>query len=303
MTAKISVLMANLNNGRFLTEAIESLECQTIGEWELIVVDDASSDDSCDLIRAAARADSRIKPSFHKQTAGVGPTKKECAALAAAPILAVLDPDDTLAPDALETHYLAHEASPGAALIWSGYFECDSELRVLRQSTSSFTGDANGGYLLADPGAIHAFWSCKRAHYARTEGFSPRYPLAEDQDLFYKLEEVGATQNIPGVHYYYRHHSGGISTGEKTAEAFGWHLLAMVDAYERRKPGMDSSVRRQALDIIQRHWQHFGTWGLTVISDDLLRSLRRTTVQRRLQYRIVWAYGRETIRRRLKATL
>ena len=54
--------------------------------------------------------------------------------------------------------------------------------------------------------------------------------LAEDQDLFYKLEEVGQTMAINKKLYYYRTHSRSISRNDNSALAYTFHLYAMFDA-------------------------------------------------------------------------
>ncbi|WP_146897101.1 glycosyltransferase family 2 protein, partial [Chryseobacterium lathyri] len=58
---KITVLIANYNNGRFFKECFDSLLSQTLTDWEAIILDDASTDNSLELIRNITEKDSRFK--------------------------------------------------------------------------------------------------------------------------------------------------------------------------------------------------------------------------------------------------
>jgi glycosyltransferase involved in cell wall biosynthesis len=279
---------------------MESLQAQSLSEWELIVVDDGSTDDSPAILANWAARDPRIRVVLNRVNRGVGHTKATCASMATAPIVAILDPDDALEPEALSVVATAHSQLPDASLIWTEHFVCDDLLAIRSTSASSFAGDAKAGYLSAQPGSIHAFWSVKRSAYMKTAGFSKDYWLAEDQDLFYKLEEVGATRNVPIPLYRYRMHQGGISTGQKTAEAFGWHLLAMADAVERRTGHSEAALLAEMRRVVQSHWENFSTWGITTISSALLLRIIRRGIRARMGSGVLWPYLREKIRRTVR---
>jgi len=68
---KVSVLVPTYNYARFLPEAIESILAQEFTDYELIVSDDASTDDSADIIRPYAARDSRIRAEFHPANLGM----------------------------------------------------------------------------------------------------------------------------------------------------------------------------------------------------------------------------------------
>lgn len=301
MKPLISVLMANYNHGGLIGTAIASVQAQTLAAWELVIVDDGSRDDSLAAIARAAAGDPRIRLEGRAQNRGVGYAKRLCAELANAPVLAVLDPDDRLAENALEVMVAAHAERPQASLIWSNCYLCDPDLRVKATTESGFVGDAEAGCLTQEPGCIHSFWSFKREFYDMTGGFNAGYPLAEDQDLFYKLEEVGATSHVPDVLYYYRIHEHGISTGARTAEAFGWHLLVMQEALRRRSRVWDRKRMRHAKRAIAVHWESFFAWGITHITRSMLRRLRVTAWRSKLSPRILWSCAREELRRKIRS--
>lgn len=76
-----SVLIANYNNGKYLMEAIESVRQQTYTNWEIILVDDASTDNSKELYKELEK-DERIHIYLNEQNIGCGYTKRRCAELA-----------------------------------------------------------------------------------------------------------------------------------------------------------------------------------------------------------------------------
>ena len=81
MNPLFSILIANYNNGAFLQEAIDSVLAQTYGHWEVILVDDKSTDDS-PAIYEKYSADSRFKIYYNDKNRGCGFTKHRCAELA-----------------------------------------------------------------------------------------------------------------------------------------------------------------------------------------------------------------------------
>jgi glycosyltransferase involved in cell wall biosynthesis len=273
----MSVVIANYNNSDFLREALDSLRKQSVTSWEAIIVDDGSDQRNRQLLRSLTASDRRVRVVELGKRTGVGNTKRVAVENAIGNIVGVLDPDDALRPDAVAIILEAHARHPTASLIWTDYFLCDADLTPNSESTSHYEGDNEQGYLLHEPGSIHAFWSFKRFNYNQTSGFDSRFVLAEDQDLFLKLEEVGKTVYLPGPLYYYRIHDRGISTGVRTAEAFGWHLLAMSEALRRRKNRLDREQYRLQRNAVLEHWAKFADWGLSKVSVSLsLKLLRRS---------------------------
>lgn len=91
-----SVLIANYNNGKYLVESIESVRQQTYANWEIILVDDASTDNSPELYKELEK-DKRIHIYLNEQNMGYGYTKCRCAELATGGGISVIkDSDDRM---------------------------------------------------------------------------------------------------------------------------------------------------------------------------------------------------------------
>jgi glycosyltransferase involved in cell wall biosynthesis len=257
--------MANYNNGHFIKSAVNSVLNQTCKAWELLIVDDGSEDNSVSVIRSMAAADSRIRYLQNDRNRGVGCTKRRLVENCRGDMVAVLDPDDTITEDALAVMWAAHTHKPEASLCWSEHWICDEFLNVITKSSSNFGGDSFAGYIFARSGDIHHFWTFKRDAYFKTSGFDPSFRLAEDQDLFYKLEEIGATHHVDKPLYKYRQHSGSISIGDKRAAAFACHLVAMCAALRRRKSLISPEIWEKQRQVVWRRYKSFLEWGVPKI--------------------------------------
>jgi glycosyltransferase involved in cell wall biosynthesis len=109
--AQFSILMANHNNARFIDEAIQSVLDQTFGDWELVIVDDASVDDSVERIRKYLK-DARIR--LYRKERNEGYTKALIFGLTkvSSGIVGILDSDDALTINAIEKAHAVHTQNP-----------------------------------------------------------------------------------------------------------------------------------------------------------------------------------------------
>ncbi|MEZ0129887.1 glycosyltransferase family 2 protein [Flavobacterium sp. LBUM151] len=114
-TPLVSILVANYNNGHFFADCYQSILNQTYINWEVIIVDDGSIDDSVRVVKKMIGDDKRFKLYVNKENKGCGYTKNRCALLAQGEILGFLDPDDALTSNALTVMSEAHCLNTGAA--------------------------------------------------------------------------------------------------------------------------------------------------------------------------------------------
>jgi predicted HAD superfamily hydrolase/glycosyltransferase involved in cell wall biosynthesis len=99
----ISVIIPSYNHARYIAQAIESVIQQSFSDWELIIIDDCSKDDSWDLINNYS--DKRIHTTRHQQNQGAHTTINEGLALAKGDFLTILNSDDTYSPERLQQLY------------------------------------------------------------------------------------------------------------------------------------------------------------------------------------------------------
>lgn len=226
-----SVLIANYNNGKYLIEAIESVILQTYTNWEIIIVDDASTDNSYELYREL-EMDSRIKIYHNSINKGCGFTKRRCVELANGQICGFLDPDDELLQGAIAVMIETHFNHLNASIVFSRYYFCNDKLEI--QGESRLLEIPIGhSYFTYKNYMPEVFATFKKNFYDKTTGLSPDYLMGVDQDLYFKLEEVGDLVIIDKFTYKYRIHNKGISNEDQN-KSFYWNLIVRHDVCLRR---------------------------------------------------------------------
>lgn len=213
-------------------DAIESVRCQTYTHWEIVIVDDGSTDNS-KTVYESLKNDSRIRIFHNDENKGCGYTKRRCAELAKGELCCFLDADDALMPDALQTHADAHQQHPDVSCVFSRFYYCDNALNIvgeLRKLDITPGKDyfTNRSYM---PEHLTSF---KRASYQKSEGIDPSLPSAVDQDLYFKLEEVAPVLVLEKFTYKYRQTSEQISQGNRWIETYYWNLIVRQRTCERR---------------------------------------------------------------------
>jgi glycosyltransferase involved in cell wall biosynthesis len=246
MNEKFSVLISNYNNGKFILDAINSVKRQTYPNWELIIIDDCSTDNSVEIYKGLEE-DDRIRIFFNEHNLGQGSTKHQCVMRAEGEICGFLDPDDALAEDAVQIMVEEHRKHPDASLINSTRYDTDENLNVLSVCSYGCSIPPGQTFLSYRKGITH-FATFKKKYYEMTEGIGTFMLRAPDHDLFYKLEEVGNVYFVDKPLYYYRQNTGiNFSLGdENMIKAHAWDLYAMINACRRR----GISIEKNALKYV-----------------------------------------------------
>ena len=207
---KISILIANYNNGKYFTDCYNSLLNQSYTNWEVIIVDDASTDDSIEVITNIIKNDSRFKLYHNQQNKGCGFTKRECMKYAEGDICAYLDPDDALYSTALEACVLEFAKNTDIVALYSQMMLCNENLtpdKVFASTKQIY----NSRYFFNCPTQFAHFFVFKKETYLKTSGINANLKSAVDQDLYLKILEHGNVAFIKEPLYLYRLHSNGIS--------------------------------------------------------------------------------------------
>ena len=234
---KFSILMANYNNGKYIEEAIDSVLNQTFQDWELIIVDDCSTDDSLEKIKPYLK-DTRVRLLKNDVNLGKIDTLKKMVYESKAEIFGELDSDDALYSDAIEIMYNAHQEHSDCGLIYSQFVYCDPELNPKKK-----------GYCCALPtnktslhcDCVSAFRTFKKTDYFKTEGWvGEELYAAEDKDIILKMEEVTKLFYVDKILYKYRFLPYSLSRNP-LKKRIGQidYILVKYNAYKRR---LNSSI-------------------------------------------------------------
>ena len=236
-TPLFSTLIANYNNGRYLMDAVNSVYRQTYKNWEIIIIDDASTDNSHEILDQLSN-DKRISIHINKKNKGVGDTKFRLAAMAQGELFAFLDADDRLEPNALEVMVEEHKKHPECSLINSNHKCLRGEEIIPPLVKVGPRSNEPDDLLLCNGNRVHHIAVFKTEMYRMTKGADFFFFfLAEDLNMYYKMEEVGKIGFVDIPLYQYRiDNTNSISLGSEEKKRRGRYFVAVarLDAYKRR---------------------------------------------------------------------
>lgn len=209
---KVSILMPVYNTQQYLAEAIDSVIRQTYYDWELIIINDGSTDDSENII--LSYKDCRIKYYKNPENKGLIYTRNKMIEYASGIYLAFLDSDDAAYPERLEhqVKFLDRNIDYGLCGTWSEMI--DEQGKKIKNLKLSDQNDEIRCTLLFSSTFIQSSIMIRKELLIKYP-YDEKYPLAEDYDLWCRLSRVCKLSNIPICLTKYRWHSSNISKSKK----------------------------------------------------------------------------------------
>jgi hypothetical protein len=213
----VSIIMSVYNGARFLGEAIDSIINQTFLEWELIVVDDASVDDTSEILAEYAKRDSRVRGCTLQVNQGAAAARNVACRQARAPLVAIMDADDVSLADRLVTQVEYLKSHPEISVVGSWVRLINDEGRVgpIRRYPTSPALIAWSLFFFNS--LAHPTVMMRRTALNMEAVFNPQYRLAQDYALFTSLSRRVQMANIPDVLVHYRTWGG--NSSRKPAQA------------------------------------------------------------------------------------
>lgn len=249
----VSVVTANYNGARHLAAAVSSVLGQTLASWELIIVDDGSSDDSLEVIAGATAGDPRVKVIVQPQNGGPGAARNRALDEARGRWIAVFDADDLMAPDRLERLVARGEAdradvvvdnlcvfSDGGNEPWKPFLTGRAYAQARWITLADYIGSAKMYSNRPGLGYLKPLFFA-----AAMEGVRYRDGLriGEDYDLVLRLLAAGCTMRLePAALYRYRRHESSIS--HRMSRAHIEQMLAADASLEAELATQCAAVRR-----------------------------------------------------------
>jgi lipopolysaccharide transport system ATP-binding protein len=255
----VSVVMPVRNAERYLDQAIGSLLAQTLRDFELIVIDDGSTDRSPEIIQRYADNDARIRPVLREHR-GITPTLNQGLQLARGRYFCTLDADDVAAPELLDQEVSYLESHPECVLVACRLLLIDAEGAPIRTTNIEETHEDIDAALMG----FHSFYTAN-GYLARREtvvevgGFREDVALAEDRDLCLRLAERGRMGHIAEPLYLYRQHTTNVCQ-ERMEELNECVRRVVSDARGRRRlEALPAEVGPPALGRLSNMHRH-RTW-------------------------------------------
>ena len=207
----ISVIMPVYNAARYLNEAVESVLAQTFADFELIVVNDGSTDGSERILHRLAAKDGRIKLISRPNTGYVAAIDEAIAA-SAGQYLARMDADDVCLPERFAKQVALLDARPNVGVVGTSYDLIDARGRFLHTMRQPTSDDALQRACLAGSTPIcHPTAMIRRSTLDAVGGYDASAFPAEDLDLWLRLGEVSQLACLPEPLLRYRLHAASIS--------------------------------------------------------------------------------------------
>ncbi|MDR2489690.1 MAG: glycosyltransferase [Desulfovibrio sp.] len=235
-TPHISVCLPVYNAQAFLSCAVESILGQSYPHFELLVVDDGSTDASAEILARYAAHDERVKV-FSQQNSGLVVSLNRLLHEAKAPLIARMDADDVALPDRFAKQIEVMQARPELAALGGSLITIDQDgtpgARIRYPQGADLRRYARYASPVAHPAVMMRTDLVKRAG-----GYRQYYRHCEDYDLWLRLLDMAEMDNLDDVLLHYRTHGSNISVAHAFAQRMGTCVAQAVARY-RQQTGED----------------------------------------------------------------
>lgn len=217
----VSVIMSHCNGEAFLTKAVESVLAQTFTDFEFIIIDDGSTDGSPAILKRLAERDARIKLTL-RGNRGLTKTLNDGLKLAKGKYLARMDSDDVCMPDRFAKQVAYLDAHPDVVALGGAYEMIDDAGRVFhRMEYADDDAALQESSLSGRPALCHPLVMMRGNAVDKVGGYDEAFPVAQDNDLWLRLGEVGKLGCLPDVILQYRQHGKSVSEAKSAKQIDG----------------------------------------------------------------------------------
>ncbi len=260
----ISVAMSVYNCERFLPLAIKSVLGQSFADFELLILDDGSTDGSAAIIRRYAEADSRVRPVI-RENRGLIASLNQLLGMAQAPLVARMDADDICRPErfARQVAFLTDHPDYGVVGSWSEDIGEHGEALVRSGADHPLVHEEmlaaieQGEQLICHPAVMY-----RRDVVLSVGGYHAAFRHCEDLDLWLRLSSVTRMGNIPERLLRYRRYPDQVSARHSTEQQIG-AVIARLAWEERRDGRPDPTEHLSRLPAIDELDALFGRTGVS----------------------------------------
>ncbi len=223
----VSIITPTYNCGRFIEETIKSVQAQTYTEWEMIISDDCSTDDTREVIAPYLESDPRIKYICNEKNSGAAITRNNALKVAKGRWIAFLDSDDLWLPEKLEKQIRFMEEN-GYAFSYHEYTEISESGEDLgvyvsgRKSVGKF-----GMYACCWPGCLAVMYDARKIGLIQINDVKKNNDTAMWLKVIRKANCYLLKENLAR----YRRRKGSITPPSLKARIL-WHYRLFRDAEE-----------------------------------------------------------------------
>jgi glycosyltransferase involved in cell wall biosynthesis len=273
MPPTVTVLLAVFNGQTYLSSAVDSVLSQTFRDFELLVIDDGSTDQTLPILREFEKADPRVRL-ITRPNKGLTNTLNEGLGLARGKYLARMDADDLCLPTRFEKQVAYLDAHPDCVLVGSRVLLIDPDGMPLKEMAAEATHEQidaahlNRGWPVVHPAVMMRLDAIQKAGNYRDE-----FNTLEDLDLFLRLGEIGKLANLPEVLLHYRQHFASVTHSKETQQMA---IRQAIYDQTRGRRGLPRDVppppaRTKPLEKFEQH----RTWAWTALQNGHRKTARK----------------------------
>ncbi len=250
--------MPTLNDAEYIERAVESILDQSHSDFELMIIDDGSTDGTVERIKQFS--DERLSLVQREDETGVASARNEGIRRTSGEYIAVHDADDWSDPERFEKQVAYLDANPEVALVGTGAYLVDkngniqSQRRVLESPSLAELVDHNE--------FVHGSVMMRREALEFANGYDGWFETAEDYDLWLRIAADREVRNIDEPLYYFRKHENSLYIQNLKSVKL-YHLLAV----RRVSNGLDETIQLRInkegiatlyneLNNKEHHWFH-----------------------------------------------
>ena len=230
----VSVIMPVYNTAKYIDQAIESVLNQSFTDFELLLLNDGSTDGSLARLEHYAAIDSRCKL-FTSTNSGIVATRNKGVVLAQAEILINMDSDDICLPKRFQIQVDYLKQHPGCVAAGSKILLIDSDGLPILKTGNLLTHDeidaanmSGNGLVMFNPAV-----AMRKSVVVAVGAYKPQFEHAEDLDLFLRMAEVGKLANIAEILLHYRQHAASVGYAKRESQVNATKVC-VLEAYARR---------------------------------------------------------------------
>lgn len=263
----VSILTTARNAGKFLAGCLDSVKKQTIQDWEMVFVDDGSTDGSVGIIHAEAVSDPRIRLVVPPHPLGRPLALNLGLSSCAAPYVAVLDADDRSVPGRLEAQRNFLDANPEVMLVGGAIRFLDHEGRVTGQLDMPLGHDQIVASLAVYNPLAHSAVMYRREAVMDAGAYPSRYAYAHDFALYIELARRNRRMaNLPEVVSELTQHPAQLTRDpamtarrlQESIELFRrvWAMEGIPDEAVRRGREINAPLAVEYIDLLRAQRRH-----------------------------------------------
>jgi glycosyltransferase involved in cell wall biosynthesis len=208
----VSVVMPVYNAERYLHDAVDGILAQTLRDFELVVIDDGSTDSSPAILRNYASHDTRVRV-YSQANLGIASSLSRGLCLATAPYVARMDADDVSLPHRLERQVAWLRGHSAVGLVGTAYWAVDASGRRTSLHRPPQSDTAIRWHMLFDNAFCHSSVMLQKTILdARHMAYDEEMRYAQDYDLWARMLSYTKAANLPGALVMRRVHEGSTQT-------------------------------------------------------------------------------------------